>query len=147
MTELSWRGTCLTPWAQSLCAVNSCSWLFYSVKQTHCELFHRNNFIGEDPLGATSVQVKASKPETCHKGGTTGTQLLGEGKKTLLIWVYPMGILVQGWHCRLGFLTGECGVSWAEPPWAAPPQRNDVPSPVLFLLARLCCFPEAGDTF
>lgn len=95
--------------------MNSCSWLFYKVKQTHCELFHRNNFIGEDPLGTTSVQVKASKPETCHKGGTTGTQLSGEGKNPLLIWVYLLlGILVQGWHCWLGFLIGKCGVSWAE---------------------------------
>lgn len=36
-------------------------------------------------------------------------------KKTLLIWVYLLlGILVQGWHCWLGFLIGKCGVSWAE---------------------------------
>lgn len=95
--------------------MSSCPWLFYSVEQTPCELFHRNHFIGEDPLGATTVQVKASKPETRHEGGTTGAQLPGEGKKTLLIWVYLlMVILVQGWHCWLGFLMGKCGVSWAE---------------------------------
>lgn len=81
--------------------MNSCLWLFYNVKQTPCELFHRNNFISEDPLGATSVQVKASKPETCHKGGTTGTQLFGEGKKN----TFNLGLPANGDPCaRLALL-------------------------------------------
>lgn len=57
-------------------------------------------------------------------------------KKTLLIWVYLlMVILVQGWHCWLGFLMEKCGVSWAEVAQPCPCL------PGLLLLRRMMSLP------
>lgn len=70
---------------------------------------------------------------------------------------FNLGLPANGDPCaRLALLAGfPHGRVWGElgwsstalpaPPWAAPPQRNHVPTSVLLLWARLCCFPAAGD--